>query len=307
MKTKAPTGLTTKLAMQITELILRDGLETGAHLTEQWIADSLRVSRSPVRSAMQFLESLGVLAKEPNRGYFLKKSPSAIKRTTLSVDSDPEEARYLQVAEDRLKGVLAGEFTESELMRRYGLTISQARRLLTRMAQEHLVHKKPGHGWEFEAVLDSVEAHNQSYRFRMIIEPAAVLEPAFKVNQAAFERCRKLQQQLLDGGILKLSRVELFTIGSEFHEMIVECSGNRYLLEALRRQNQLRRIIEYRASLDRSRLVSQCREHLKLLDLLESGKRKAASAFLKEHLDVVRVIKTGDRTAGNEDRLHAQL
>lgn len=307
MPKKAPSPLTTKLAMQITELILKQELQSGAHLTEQWIADALRVSRSPVRGAMQFLESLGVLAKEPNRGYFLKKSPAALKKTTLSSEANPEEARYHQIAEDRLKGALDSEFTESELMRRYKLTATQTRRLLTRMAQEHLVHKKPGHGWEFEPVLDSVDAHNQSYRFRMIIEPAAVLEPGFRINQPAFDRCRKLQQQLLDGGILKLSRVELFTIGSEFHEMIVECSGNRYLLEALRRQNQLRRIIEYRASLDRSRLVSQCREHLQLLDLLESGKRKAASAFLREHLDVVRSIKTGDPQETGNGGIQAQL
>jgi DNA-binding GntR family transcriptional regulator len=307
MKKKPPSGLSTKIATQITELILRDGLETGAHLTEQWIADSLRVSRSPVRNAMEFLEGLGVLAKEPNRGYFLKKSPAALRRTTLSVDADPEEARYLQVAEDRLKGVLAGEFTETELMRRYQLTQAHTRRLLTRLAQEHLVHKKPGHGWEFEPVLDSVDAHNQSYRFRMIIEPAAVLEPAFKVDQAAFDRARQLQQAMLDGGILKLSRVELFTIGSEFHEMIVECSGNRYLLEALKRQNQLRRIIEYRAHLDRSRLVRQCQEHLKLLDLLEAGKFKTAATFMREHLDVVRVIKTGDHAEEKGSKLHAQL
>lgn len=305
MPRKVPSALTTKLAMQITELVLKHEMQSGTHLTEQWVADALRVSRSPVRGAMEFLESLGVVAKEPNRGYFLKKSPAALKKTTLSTEANPEEARYHQIAEDRLRNKLDAEFTESELMRRYGMTATQTRRLLTRMAQEHLVHKKPGHGWEFEPVLDSVDAHNQSYRFRMIIEPAAVLEPGFRINQPAFDRCRKLQQQLLDGGILKLSRFELFTIGSEFHEMIVECSGNRYLLEALRRQNQLRRIIEYRASLDRSRLVSQCREHLQLLDLLESGKRKAAAAFMREHLDVVRSIKTGD--GPEPDSLHAQL
>lgn len=307
MRKTAPSGLSTRLAMQITELILREELPKGAHLTEQWIADALRVSRSPVRSAMQFLESLGVLAKEPNRGYFLKKSPAALKRSTLSSESDPEEARYLQIADDRLKGSLGGEFTESELRRRYRMTATQTRRLLARMHREHLIHKKPGHGWAFEPVLDSAEAHNQSYRFRMIIEPAAVLEPGFRINQSAFDRSRKLQQQLLDGGILKLSRVELFTISSEFHETIVACSGNRYLLDALKRQNELRRIIEYRATLDRSRLVSQCREHLELLDLLEDGRFKEAAAFLKQHLDVVRAIKTGDKPGNPPQGILAQF
>jgi DNA-binding FadR family transcriptional regulator len=55
----------------------------------------------------------------------------------------------------------------------------------------------------------------------------------------------------------------------------------------------MRRLIEYNHQADRSRLVVQAREHLRLLDLLESGEHEHAAQFMHTHLDVVREMKTG--------------
>jgi hypothetical protein len=81
--------------------------------------------------------------------------------------------------------------------------------------------------------------------------------------------------------------------------MIVACSGNAYLADAVARVNRMRRLIEYNHQTDRSRLVVQAREHLQILDLLEAGDNEKASDFLYTHLDTVRGIKTGitDRSA----------
>jgi DNA-binding GntR family transcriptional regulator len=133
-----------------------------------------------------------------------------------------------------------------------------------------------------------------SYRFRMAIEPAALLEPGYQVDPAAFARIRQQQQGMIDGGIFRFSRTRLFEIGAEFHETIVRCSGNIFFIEAIQRQNRLRRLVEYRTNRRRSRLAVQCREHLKLLDLIEAGRREEAAEFLRRHLDVVRNIKVGD-------------
>ena len=133
----------------------------------------------------------------------------------------------------------------------------------------------------------------------MIIEPAAILEPTFRVDPALFEKVRRQQMQLLDGGIERWTAAERFRAGADFHEAIVECSGNRFLFDALRNVNQLRRVIEYHSQTgstqDRTRMRRQCEEHLVLLDLLEAGERMEASHMLRQHLDVVGAIKTGDR------------
>ncbi|MNN28540.1 FCD domain protein [compost metagenome] len=125
----------------------------------------------------------------------------------------------------------------------------------------------------------------------MAIEPAALLEPGYKVDTAAFAKARRIQQELLDGDIFTLSRSQLFQIGSQLHELIVRCSGNTFFLEAIRRQNQLRRFMAYQSNVDRPRLISQCKEHIQLLDLIEQGRREEAAAFLREHLDVVSRLK----------------
>ena len=97
---------------------------------------------------------------------------------------------------------------------------------------------------------------------------------------------------MLDGEIHQLSRAQLFEIGAQFHEMIVQCSGNLFFIDAIRRQNQLRRFMSYKANVDRSRLMTQCLEHLHLLDLIESGRREEAAQFLWKHLDEVGRLKT---------------
>ncbi|MCP2163357.1 GntR family transcriptional regulator [Goodfellowiella coeruleoviolacea] len=283
----------TALAKQVVDLLRQADLPESAHVPEQWLADSLGVSRSPVRRALALLAELGLVRQEPNRGYFLVRPARDLRHADLSVGADPREQAYFQIGDDYLSGRFTGEFTTAEVSRRYGLTTQQANRVLARMESEDLIRRRRGRGWEFQRLLSTVEAHDQSYRFRMIVEPAALLEPGFTVDAAAFAEHRAQQEALLRGDIALLPSDELFRVNSGFHEMLVSCAGNAYLLDSVRRVNRVRRLIEYRHHTDRARLVSQAREHLQLLDLVESGDLAQAAEFLRAHLDAVRAIKTG--------------
>ncbi|MGW2345694.1 FCD domain-containing protein [Streptomyces sp. NPDC001661] len=287
-------NLTTSMATRLVDLMRRTGLREGAHVTEQWAANELDVSRTPVRKAMTFLTEVGILERIPNRGFFLTRDADALARPDTGDDEDVEQSAYFEIADDYVGGRFTGAFTAADISRRYRLTPRQTDRVLSRMEGEDLVRRKAGgRGWEFQHVMATVDAHDQSYRFRMIIEPAALLEPGFSVDTEAFALHRKQQEALLHGDILLLPRAELFQVNASFHEMLVGCSGNQFLLDSVRRQNRLRRLLEYRHQLDRSRIAGQAREHLELLDLVESGKLEEASAFLSRHLDKVRAKKTG--------------
>jgi DNA-binding GntR family transcriptional regulator len=133
----------------------------------------------------------------------------------------------------------------------------------------------------------------------MIIEPAAILEPTFRIDRALFDRVRREQEQLLDGGIERWTAAERFRAGSEFHEALVACSNNRFLIDALRTVNQSRRLIEYTSQTgsvqDRARMRRQCEEHLQLLDMLEAvsglGRRTGCAstdAVSGDHGDLAR-------------------
>jgi DNA-binding GntR family transcriptional regulator len=285
------------LADRLLDLIARGDHPIGHRLTEQTLADALGVSRSPVRKALRYLEGLGAVGSNPNRGFFVAARAAALRRLKLPRNLDSDESAYLRIVEDRLSERLPEAVSDSELMQRYDLSRLQVQRILNRMAREGMTERNAGRGWTFRPVLNTVEAHRESYRFRMIIEPAALLEPTFRVDAAAFARVRHEQLQMLDGGIETWSPSERFRVGADFHETIVACSGNRFLLDALQNVNRLRRVVEYRlqtrSSVDRARLHRQCEEHLALLDLIESGDRMEAAHELRRHLDVVGALKTG--------------
>lgn len=279
------------LATRIVTIVSQGEFPVGHRLTEQAMCEVLGVSRSPVRKALQFLEQAGAVYSQPNRGYFVAKTSAELRGILLPVDTESDEATYLQIADDRLNNVLGDEVSEAELMQRYDMSRAKVQRVLNRMSREGIVERKPGRGWIFGEILSTIESYRESYRFRMTIEPAAILEPTFTLDMKGIDRCRKEQNQMLEGGIEKWSRSELFRVGANLHETIVGCSGNRFFIDAARNVNQLRRVFEYKANLDRSRLQQQCEEHLMLLDLLVAGERMEASHFLRQHLNTARVLK----------------
>ena len=99
-----------------------------------------------------------------------------------------DEEAYLAIAGDRLRDALPEKVTENALARRYNLTKRQLARVLLRGASEGWIERLPGHGWAFLPVLTSMQAYEDSYRFRLVIEPAAILEPGFAPNRPALRR-----------------------------------------------------------------------------------------------------------------------
>lgn len=282
------------LARRIVEMIRRERYPVGHRLTEQALCDELAVSRSPVRKALQYLQETGAVTSEPNRGYQVAKPPSELGELELAPDPGSEETVYMRIANDRIQGALPDEIAEADLMTRYGLARLQVQRILNRMSREGMVDRKPGRGWIFRPLLSSVESHRESYRFRMIIEPAAILEPGYQVDLAELEKCRQEQIELLQGGIERCTSTELFRAGVHFHETVIAGANNQFLLDSLKTVNQMRRVVEYGTRLDRARLHRQCEEHLMLIDLLVKGERMEASQFLRQHLNTARITKIGD-------------
>lgn len=287
-------SLSPQMTARIIEHIRENNLPRGHHLPAQTLADALRVSRAPISAALKRLEELKIVRSEPYRGYFLAKGASELDKdgTPSLADNEPEDELYFQIAEDRLSGKLADRISENELMRLYNLPRSRLLKILHRIAEEGWVERLPGNGWEFRTGLTSREGYEQAYQFRAAIESQALLLPTFRIDQKAFHAARKEQQAILDGGFERMSRTNLFQINSQFHEMLVDCSQNEFFVDAVRRVNRLRRLIEYRVTVDRSRLPLQSREHLHILDLIEAGDRQKASEFLRVHILGASAIKS---------------
>jgi DNA-binding GntR family transcriptional regulator len=217
-----------------------------------------------------------------------------------------DEQVYLQIADDRLNSILPERITENEMLRRYSLTRARLARILRRISNEGWIERLPGHGWAFLPVLTSLEAYGDSYRFRLLIEPAAILEPRFTLNRTALERCREQQQWLVDGGIWQVSDANLFELNSGMHQAIIECCQNSFFIDALRRIDRVRRLVEYRQTLNRHSAIDRCREHIELLDLLLAEKRVEASEFMRRHLAELSTIKPRARQSDQGSPLSAR-
>lgn len=285
------TPLINSLAEQIMAHIRAEGLGTGERLIERRLAEQFRVSRTPIRNALKLLHENGVLEPQSSGGYQIANAAATINISDLSGARDDEEAVYLQIADDRLNARLPQRITENELLRRYDLTRARLASILRRMTNEGWIERLPGHGWEFLPVLTSLQAYEDSYRFRLLIEPAALLEPNWTLDRPALERRREQQQWLADGGIWEVTGSRLFELNSGMHESIIECSRNSFFIDALKRVDRLRRLIDYRQMLDRESARGRCLEHLELLDLLLANKNVEASAYMRRHLSELSTLK----------------
>ncbi|UJW83146.1 GntR family transcriptional regulator [Hydrogenophaga sp. SL48] len=277
------------LARQILEAVLDQGLAEGAHLTAAALAGRLKVSRTPVSQALVRLQEKGVVVHEPNRGFFLAASLDRVARllaTEFQVSqTDSLSAAYFQLAEDRLNGVLPDEVTEADLRSRYSLSGGQLHTLLHRIADEGWMQKRPGYGWDFSAILTTPGSLLKSYRLRLALEPAALLEPGYHLDPQVIARLRATERRLLNGGIETATPEELHDRGVLFHEALVQASGNAFFIDAVRRVHRLRRLLSYRSMKDRVRYAAHCQQHLDILDLIEAERLMDASAAMSEHLN----------------------
>lgn len=282
--TRMNRGIAEQLAASIEQWIGQDGLAAGTPLPERAVAERFKVSRTPVREALQMLARKQVIAQRPEGGYVVHTPPPPAGAVPFANRLDEDEPVYLQIAQDRLAGELSERTTENELMRRYGLTRARLSAVLRRIANEGWIERLPGNGWLFLPVLTSGSAYDQGYRLRILMEPAAILEPTYQLDEVALRKCREEQQALADGAAEWASPAQLFDANARLHETITGLSGNVFIADALRRVNRLRRLMEYHKAVNRTAAVQRCKEHLTLIDLLLSGQREAAADFMRLHL-----------------------
>ena len=280
-------ALDSSIPARIVELIQTEGWPVGSHLPAQKLADRLQVSRSPINHALQFLHQKGVVRREPNRGYYVARKIGRSQRSLDALglrDANYADRLYFRIADDRLRGQLPDQFTESLLRKTYDTSQGKIDAVLSRIASEGWAEKKPGYGWAFSPMLTTPDSLLQSYRMRLALEPAALLEPGYRLEPAVIERCRAVERELLAGGIDTATPLELHNRGVRFHEALVEGSGNAFFIDTIRRVNRVRRLLSYRSMQNRRRYKQHVRQHLHLLHLLEKERNEEASEAMREHL-----------------------
>jgi DNA-binding GntR family transcriptional regulator len=286
-----PSKLHADLAGRILRRLKEQGAGPGYHLVELDLCKAFDVSRTPVRGALRLLAEQGLIEPRANRGYVLvdtvREAPDIA--SSCPVD-DEDQALFIAIAEGRNSGRIPDQCSQQELVRLLGARVSSVVRVLRQLAALGLVERKPGNGWSFAAGINSARARADSYNFRKIVEPAGLAEESFELDRDWVARSRALHRAFRNRKWRDTMAVELFEMNADFHEQLARCSGNRYLLDAVQRQNRLRTFLNVQWVNGPERVQDSIDEHLAILDALEAGDNRRASELMARHLDCARNV-----------------
>ena len=284
----------TALAHQILSLARKHDWKQGHHLTESSLVALLKVSRSPIRSALQVLNDSGAVQARANHGYFLADDAANIIIDQQDAPSSMEEALYLKIVKDRFAGELPDFVTQIELMNRYKADRHLLLRVLSRISLEGLIERNLGRGWTFLPAITDLESQTASYEYRLLIEPNIPTLGSFKPDNSALLKSRDAHLQLIKQlhGSDHCSAAWIFELDADFHEMIARMSGNSFVLATIQQQNRMRRLMEYHSYTDIIRVEKWCNEHLAIIENLLEGNREATADMLYSHLsNALRALK----------------
>lgn len=278
-----------RLAGEILAYARSEGLPAGQALTEQALCARFGVSRTPVRAALLQLAEEGHVERRGKRGFRLARAGSELP-APAGPPPDEAEALYTAILRDRVQALLPDQVSEADLQRRFGVSRALLRRVLTQLAGEGLVARNPGYRWSFRPTLDNAAVQAESYRLRLLLEPAGLLEPSFRLDAGLLARLREAHERVLSQDSAASSPQAFFEMNAAFHEALARFSGNRFILQAIEQQNRLRRMSEYAAQTEPERMAVSCREHLEIMAALLADDRELAASLLRSHLLVAATL-----------------
>lgn len=274
------TPLQAAVARSIIEHALMQ-LDADDVLVESMLAKRFGVSRTPVRGALQYLEARKAILAS-HQGYRLA-DPKALRAELQRLPQRDADRIAQRIVNDYLDGSLGSDFPENEIIERYGSTRGEARGALQKLAAQGVVARAYGHGWSFQGLLRGPEAELESYRLRMLIEPAGLVEPTWKTNLAVLEKVREAHVRMMHRS--DCLPEQIFELNARFHETLAEQSGNRFFAQIIRQQSALRRLMEYRGyQNDAQRVRHSFQEHIDIIDTLIAGRNEQARDLMLEHL-----------------------
>ena len=285
---KQPRSNHLDLAQRILEAVRHGGFRAGDRLAEQQIASLCNVSRTPVRAALRLLADRGIVGWEQDNGYTLAIDPAGTMDAAAELPSAEEDSLAESILRDRAARRLDDTVTVGGLSRRYTVDRRTVLKSLRILEAGNWVAKAPGQSWLFQASHEGPEALVESYDYRLMLEPAALLTPGFRLDEAQASALRLAMETQLASAESSFDIREFQRLDLDFHRMIARGSSNRFVGQALVDHLKLRRLPGALHGVNVFRLKQSTREHLAVLDQLEAKQFEAAADLMRLHLRLSR-------------------
>ncbi|MFM2587397.1 GntR family transcriptional regulator [Vibrio sp. TBV020] len=285
MDVTAITRLQKDLLVKVVTRLKKEGLQSGDSLNESSLAQQFEVSRTPMRAVLKYLSQLDVAKAVPYKGFVLQVNAADIQ---IPFANDSERCRqeqlYLRILMDLFFGALNTSLSEKEFQERYEANRGEIQNVLRLLETDGIFRRSPGYKWHIDGVLNTLERHAESYRCRLIFEPAGLLEPTWALDTAALEGCQERHIRAINQPNA-VTASQLFDLSAEFHELLSACSGNRFLLGTMQQHNRLRKATDLVSMHIQSSVAKSCQRRLDIIELVLKGENQAAATKLTQLLE----------------------
>ena len=133
------------------------------------------------------------------------------------------------------------QFTQQDAMRRFDARLGSVMRVLRQLAELGVVERRPGNGWAF--VPDPARILNESYAFRRALEPQILLQPGFGLDRDWAQKAREEHLSLRKKPGAPAMACAFMPSMPTSMPNLRKSSGNRAMLRAVERHNQLRQFL----------------------------------------------------------------
>ena len=283
MKQTTITKLQQDLLIKVVAKLKVEQAKVGDSLNESLLAQQFAVSRTPLRAVLVHMSTLGITKAVPYKGFVLQ-----VDAQSIEIEGDQEESRqeqlYLRLLIDLFFGEIETAFSEKELQERYQSNRGEVQSVLRLLENDGILRRSPGYKWYLDGVLNTLERHSESYRCRLIFEPAGLLEPSWTLDLNGLENCRDRHVKAIQNP-KSVTSSELFRLSADFHELLAACSGNRFLLGNMQQHNRMRKASDLVSMHFQSSVSKSCQRRLEIINLVLEGNNLEASNKLAQLLE----------------------
>lgn len=213
----------------------------------------------------------------PQIGSKMRRSGASPARTQPSVDTI-HQRMLTAIVEHRLPpGTKLGE---ERLAKVFGVSRTQIRQVIERLSHDSIVTVQLNRGAFVSS--PTVEEAREVFAARRLIEQDLIRQAVRRAGPADVRRLREHVQKESDARSANDKRA-VIRLSGEFHQVIAEVAGNRFLAKTMRELEALTClvIILYDAP---NMPACPYHEHSDLVDLIEARDEERAAAFMVEHL-----------------------
>ena len=169
----------------------------------------------------------------------------------------------------------------------FGVSATPVREAMLDLVNEGIVAPVPNKGFRVVELTD--DELDQVTELRRLLEVPTVRDLAGSIDAAAIKRLRTLADAVHDAA-RRGDVVAYVESDRELHLALLGEAGNPRLVEMVGRLRDQSRLYGLEQLAADGVLVDSAAEHVRLIDALESGDRRAAEKVMAHHLDHVRGI-----------------